>query len=153
MAAPLGKRDKRALKFSLTNMINSLKVADQTQFNKVRKSFVDRCMELLQTAHSHLVFNDQGSPVYRHRIDRLVTMLRVCNMSSCTIFRYVSTHTPFGQTFLKESRKRDDSAKKAVVAQVRTESVPIAVAAPKSSAPQARKVLFVFHSFDLSTVF
>jgi hypothetical protein len=52
------------------------KVNDTRQFNAVRKSFVDRCMERLQQAHQQITLRENVANA-QNQIDRLIFMLKV----------------------------------------------------------------------------
>jgi hypothetical protein len=53
-----------------------VQVDDTRQFNAVRKSFVDRCMERLQLAHQQITLGE-NVPNAQNQIDRLIFMLKV----------------------------------------------------------------------------
>jgi hypothetical protein len=57
------------------------KVNDTRQFNAVRKSFVDRCMERLQQAHQQITLRENVANA-QNQIDRLIFMLKVSALPS-----------------------------------------------------------------------
>lgn len=52
------------------------KVNDTRQFNVVRESFIDRCMEWLQLAHRQITLQENARNAEK-QIDRLIFMLKV----------------------------------------------------------------------------
>ena len=57
-------------------MLFPVQVDATRQFNAVRKSFVDRCMERLQLAHQQITLGE-NVPNAQNQIDRLIFMLKV----------------------------------------------------------------------------
>lgn len=113
------------------------KVNDTKQFNAVRKSFVDRCMERLQLAHQQISSNDNVA-VAQNQVDRLIFMLKV---DSCflRLRSALSLIDPFRQNFLQESKAREEKRSKEGAGAVVLPSPP-KVEAPPKNIPQVKKV-------------
>ncbi|ELR25257.1 uncharacterized protein ACA1_290210 [Acanthamoeba castellanii str. Neff] len=119
----LGSSVEVVFKESMTLLVALYqKVDDTRQFNAVRKSFVDRCMERLQLAHQQITLGE-NVPNAQNQIDRLIFMLK---------------------NFLQESKLRDEKKKKeggaapaAVGPMPKLE--PVVAAPPPKNVPQVRK--------------
>jgi hypothetical protein len=122
----------------------NVQVDDTRQFNAVRKSFVDRCMERLQLAHQQITFQENVANA-QNQIDRLIFMLKVrifCEKEPTSLLTSDVTNV---QNFLQESKTRDEKKKKEVgtapviVGPTLPKLEPVAAAPPKNI-PQVRKV-------------